>query len=61
MSLSNSVHSFLLVRYPKVLDKLRGEIDLILKGKEDFNRDDLKRLLFLSNVLTESIGPPFLL
>lgn len=57
MCISNCGSSFLLVRHPKVLDKLREEIKSSLGEKSDFNRDDLRRLPYLQNVLKESKKP----
>jgi hypothetical protein len=48
------VPSFLLVRYPRVLDKLRVEIKDACEGKEELNRNDLREMKYLQNVLKES-------
>lgn len=49
-----TTHSFLLVRHPRVIEKLKAEIDMEIKGKDEVIRSDLKRMKFLQNVLKES-------
>ena len=46
--------SFLLVRYPEVLNKLREEVYSTLNGSTDISRSDLRRMVYLQNVLKES-------
>jgi cytochrome P450 len=46
---------FLLVRHPKVLERLRAEIASSLGHRPDFNRDDLRKLPYLQNVLKETL------
>ena len=46
--------SRLLVRHPRVMDRLRTEINTVLAGKSDLNREDLKKMTYLSNILKES-------
>jgi hypothetical protein len=47
-------HSYLLVRHPNTMSKLRSEIASVLGGKDVVTRGDLKQLEFLTNVLKES-------
>jgi cytochrome P450 len=46
--------SYLLVRHPEVLRKLRTEIMETLSGKETLNRNDLRQVKYLTDVLKES-------
>jgi hypothetical protein len=46
--------SYLLVRHPAVLRKLRTEIMETLNGKETLNRNDLRQVKYLTDVLKES-------
>jgi hypothetical protein len=46
--------SYLLVRHPAVLRKLRAEIMETLHGKETLNRNDLRQVKYLTDVLKES-------
>ncbi len=48
------VFSRLLVRHPHVMDRLRNEITSVLAGKSELNREDLKKMTYLSNILKES-------
>lgn len=48
-------HSYLLVRHPDVMRKLRLEIDSALTGKDSVTRADLKQIDYLTNVLKESM------
>jgi hypothetical protein len=53
MSLAtNNLRSFLLVRHPEAMQKLRAEIAKY--DKEDFDRNDLRNMSYLQNVLKES-------
>lgn len=49
--------SFLLVRHPKVMEKLRAEINSLPVTKEKMNRGDLRNLHYLQNILKESESP----
>jgi hypothetical protein len=49
---ANDLRSFLLVRHPEVMDKLRSEIAQY--DKADFDRNDLRNMSYLQNVLKES-------
>lgn len=53
-SLTGYLNSFLLVRYPEVLNKLRTEIESVTGDKTDLQREDLKQMPYLANVLKES-------
>jgi hypothetical protein len=44
----------LLVRHPKVLDKLRQEISLVANNNTELHRADLQKMTYLTNVLKES-------
>jgi hypothetical protein len=44
----------LLVRHPKVLDKLRQEISLVTNNNTELHRADLQKMTYLTNVLKES-------
>jgi cytochrome P450 len=46
--------SFLLVRHPKVMEKLRDEIASTCDATSNLTRDDLRRMPYLQNVLKES-------
>jgi hypothetical protein len=46
--------SFLLLRHPQVMQKLRREIAATCGSNADLTRDDLKRMSYLQNVLKES-------
>lgn len=50
-----SIVSRLLVRHPRVMDRLREEITSVLAGKAELNREDLKKMTYLSNILKESM------
>lgn len=50
-----SIVSRLLVRHPHVMDRLREEITFVLAGKAELNREDLKKMTYLSNILKESM------
>ncbi len=45
----------LLVRHPKVMSRLRDEIDAVAGGKGDLNREDLKKMTYLSCILKETL------
>jgi Cytochrome P450 len=49
-----TIHSFLLVRHPRVTEKLRAEIDVEIEGKTEITRSNLKRMNYLQSVLKES-------
>lgn len=49
-----SGHSYLLVRHPDVMSRLRSEITSVLGGNDSVTRADLKQLGYLTNVLKES-------
>jgi hypothetical protein len=51
-----TLYSFLLVRHPRVLAKLRSEIEAMSAGRNHrrLNRTDLQDLGYLQNILTES-------
>jgi len=36
------------------MDRLRNEITSVLAGKSELNREDLKKMTYLSNILKES-------
>ena len=42
------------MRYPKVLGKLRKEVDSVAGDRPDLQREDLKEMPYLANVLKES-------
>ncbi|ETI21603.1 hypothetical protein G647_07950 [Cladophialophora carrionii CBS 160.54] len=46
---------FLLVRHPRVMDKLRSEIASTLDGQAEATRSDLRRMNYLQNVLKETL------
>ncbi|KAF2676571.1 cytochrome P450 alkane hydroxylase [Lentithecium fluviatile CBS 122367] len=46
---------FLLVRHPRVIEKLRTEISSTCGGNSNLNRDDLRRMSYLQNVLKETL------
>jgi len=46
--------SFLLVRHPHVMEKLRTEVSSECSSNPNLSRSDLKRLPYLQNVLKES-------
>jgi hypothetical protein len=48
------LRSYLLVRHPQVLDKLRSEISSVITGTDSITRTDLKKMTYLTNVLKES-------
>ena len=50
-----SIDSRLLVSHPRVMDRLREEINFVLAGKAELNREDLKKMTYLSNILKESM------
>ncbi|KAL8740842.1 MAG: hypothetical protein Q9190_006493 [Brigantiaea leucoxantha] len=45
----------LLVRHPLVLERLRSEIETVTGGRHDLTREDLKKMLYLSKVLKETL------
>ncbi|MCJ1243115.1 hypothetical protein MMC30_000312 [Trapelia coarctata] len=45
----------LLLRHPEVLDKLRKEIHSVAGNNTDLQREDLKRMPYLANVLKETL------
>ncbi|PSN61242.1 cytochrome P450 alkane hydroxylase [Corynespora cassiicola Philippines] len=47
--------SFLLVRHPQVMEKLRAEIAATCDGNSMFSREDLRRMTYLQNVLKETL------
>lgn len=47
-----SIHSFLLVRHPEAMEKLRTEVSQLEDGP--LNRTSLRNLHYLQNVLKES-------
>jgi Cytochrome P450 len=49
--------SFLLVRHPKVLERLRSEIRLIVLEGEKLTRLHIQKMPYLKNVLNESRSP----
>ncbi|EXJ79312.1 hypothetical protein A1O3_08814 [Capronia epimyces CBS 606.96] len=46
---------FTLVRYPRVLAKLREEIAQTCQGRPDLDRNDLRNMSFLNNVVKETL------
>ncbi|MCJ1354973.1 MAG: hypothetical protein MMC33_004963 [Icmadophila ericetorum] len=46
---------FLLVRHPRVLDKLRNEIAASIASEENIHRTQLKSLAYLNNVIKETL------
>ena len=52
--------SRLLVRYPKILAKVRKDIDSAVGPSTTVTREDLKKMKYLSNVIKESqiLSPP---
>ncbi|KAI0868246.1 cytochrome P450 alkane hydroxylase [Hypoxylon argillaceum] len=46
---------FLLVRHPRVLDKLRSEINTLPLNEEETTRADLRNLNYLQNILKETL------
>ncbi len=46
--------SFLLVRHPRVMEKVRSEITALPGKEEEIRRADLRNLHYLQNVLKES-------
>lgn len=46
--------SFLLVRHPNVMDKLRSEIACIFDSRVEITRSDLRKMNYLQNVIKES-------
>ena len=46
---------FLLVRHPKVLDKLRAEINCNCSDPRSLTRTDLRKISYLQNVLNETL------
>ena len=58
-------NSFLLVRHPHVLSKLRAEVASACNSDAELSRTDLRNMKYLQNVLKESRSrashpPPFL-
>lgn len=50
-------HSFLLVRHPKVLERLRSEIKSTVSKGEKLTRLHIQQMSYLKNVLNESKSP----
>ena len=48
------ISSFTLIRHPKVFDKLRSEINQACAGKTQLDRNDLRKMTYLQNVIKES-------
>ncbi len=46
---------FLLVRHPRVLEKLREEVDAISSDLAEMTRTDLRKMSYLQNVLRETL------
>lgn len=46
--------SFLLVRHPLVLDRLRAEIRSVVGDNREFTRTDIQKMSYLKCVLNES-------
>lgn len=51
---ANKNCSFLLVRHPNVMDKLRSEIACTFDNRVEVTRSDLRKMDYLQNVLKES-------
>lgn len=49
-----SMGSFLLVRHPRVMEKLRSEISNLPAQEGEITRADLRNLSYLQNILKES-------
>jgi Cytochrome P450 len=47
-------NSFLLVRHPEVLNRLREEIKTVLEGEQDISRALINKMIYLRCVLNES-------
>jgi hypothetical protein len=54
MMISNLLESFLLVRHPKAMEKLRAEIAQLDVKEGRAKRSDLRSMKYLQNVLKES-------
>lgn len=50
----NSISSFLLVRHPQVMEKVRAEIASTVKDDAEISRSDLRSMNYLQNVIKES-------
>ena len=48
------IHSFLLLRYPKALARLRQEIKAISPDGEDLTRAQINKMTYLKHILKES-------
>ena len=46
---------FLLVRHPRVLQKLRDEVSTTFQGRTEITRSELRRMDYLQNVLKETL------
>jgi len=53
LGFSSNMNSFLLVRHPNVMKKLREEILSTCGTDSELSRDSLRRLPYLQNVLKE--------
>jgi hypothetical protein len=49
--------SFLLVRHPQALERLRSEINSVVSDGEDLSRSHIQRMPYLKCVLNESKTP----
>ena len=56
---ADNLNSRLLVHHPRVMNRLRGEIASVLARKSELNREDLKKMTYLSYVLKEGMSPSF--
>ena len=54
----NERNSFLLVRHPPVLARLREEINVIVKENSSLTRAHIRKLHYLKCVLSESVQIP---
>lgn len=52
-------HSYLLVRHPAVLDRLRNEIRLVASHEEGLTRAEILKMPYLKCILNESWQPLF--
>ncbi|OQU99595.1 hypothetical protein CLAIMM_05205 [Cladophialophora immunda] len=46
---------FMLVRHPNVLEKLRSEISIFCEGETELNRNSLRGMAYLQNVIKETL------
>ena len=58
LGFASNVNSFLLVRHPNVMKKLREEILSTYGADAELSRDSLRRLPYLQNVLKEGTSQP---